>query len=99
MDYISYFHFFEILKQIIHDVQLDFNESKYIGGEYDREYNLFIHRLTGYCQKYSSSIFHPTKDAFLSAYVKAMCDIREYPQEERFHRLLSLTDEYLRKSA
>ena len=98
MSYVSYFHFFEELKQIIHDVELDFKAANYTGDKFDAEYNTFLHKLIGHCQKYKSDTFRPSSAAFISSYISEISESGAYPHKYRFEKLIDVTSEYLRKA-
>lgn len=97
MEYTSYFHFFETIKSIIHDVSLDFKNSKFTESEFNTEYKLFMDELDSYCFLYESNAFHHVAKSVIKSYVLEANATIGYAVKDRFDKLIMITDDYLHK--
>lgn len=97
MGYVSYFSFFSSLKQIIHDVGVDFSNRK---GEdasrLDADYHIFVHKLSSRCSAYSKSCILG-RSFLVSDYQHRICSVVDGDIELRFIRLTEITDVFIRR--
>lgn len=93
--YMSYYTFFSDNIKIIKDIRADFTAEGTSGNSFDKDYNSFLNKFVSRCRTFAGETFKGSSKV-ISNYISAIGDTKALPQNQRFDKLIGITDSYMR---
>lgn len=97
--YKSYFQFFQEMKSIAADINLELSLCELTGNDFDKLYNNYLNKMVSYCKEYSDdNIIFKGNSKIIAEYISEIRNTKTYPQSDRARVLVDVTENYIKKA-